>query len=185
MAQSLEDKVLSFLKVWQSKVGQSGLDAINNALNYSNQQTDLQPDFKVQVFGNGGVRWALTFKTPDGRSYWQFIERGVDGWDKGYGSPYKFKKGGLVPPKALASFIEKRNLKLDVDKSIKGKSRSLAYDKQKKTLAFKLGYSIKKKGIKPKPFVKDIMTDELMTELKVGMAKIFGEEIIATFRQAD
>ena len=176
----LEDKIYSFLEGWQAKVGDSALNAVNNALNYTNQQTDLEPVFNVKVSSNG-ILWTLSFK----QSYWTFIEKGVDGWDKGYGSPYKFKKGGMIPPKALESFIQKRSLKLEVDKSIKGKSRSLAYDKQRKQLSYKLAYSVKKKGIKPKPFVNNILTDDLMNELKTGMAKIFGEEIIATIKKPD
>jgi hypothetical protein len=213
----LEDKIYSFLKVWQAKVGDSALNAVNNALNYTNQQTDLEPvfnavnkavnyttvqqtdlepDFKIKVYPNG-VLWALTFK----QSYWTFIEHGVNGLEKNQNSKYSFKKKSPVPQDAVEHFIQKRSITLKslkkygranlqeislksrkkVRKSLKG----LSFEQERKTLTYILGRSIKKKGFKARPFVDNILTDDLMNELKTGMAKIFGEEVLATIKKPD
>lgn len=178
MAQSLEDKIIDFLNVWQVKVGDNSIKAVNDAVGYRNQTVDLQPVFDVRIDKNG-VSWTLTYN----KDYWQYIEHGVNGTENSQGSKFSFSNGGKrIPIKPLQGWIEKRGLRIQTKAGVKGKSKGLAIDKGRKSLAFAMSTSIKKKGIKPKPFVDNILTQELRDELKTGMAKIFGEEIIATFK---
>ena len=111
--------------------------------------------------------------------------------NKKYPSPKLFKsfieKRGIQPAMSISDHNKELKIKGKgkLSKKIRKSLKQISRDKAEKSLLFALSRSVKKNGIKPKPFVKDIMTDELKTELKVGMAKIFGEEIVATFRQAD
>jgi hypothetical protein len=55
----------------------------------------------------------------------------------------------------------------------------LGWEAERKTLSYILGRSIKKHGIKPRPFREDIITQELKDELLSGLAKIYKEDFIA------
>jgi hypothetical protein len=176
---ALNDKILEFLQVWQAKVGDSALKAVNDAVDYNNQQTDLQPVFNVS-FAGGSVKWTLGFN----KDYWQYIEKGVDGTQRKHGSPFSFKNDkDRIPVKGLSQWIEKRGIRVQIKEGVKGKQKSLNIEKGRKSLAFALSISIKRKGIKPKPFVDNILTQELRDEFKAGMTKIFKEEIIISFNQ--
>lgn len=179
---SLESKIEEFLNAWGTKLGDSANKAISDAVNYSTGQApDLQfdPSNSGVKFSGGKVTYSLALN----KDYWRFIQSGVNGYDNSVGSIYSFKKGGgRIPISALMGFIQKRNLRVKLKEGVKGKAKGLDIDKQRKSLAFAIGTSLKKEGIKPRPFVDKIVTPELNNELKQGMAKILGEEIVATFK---
>ena len=179
---SLESKILAFMNAWGEKLGNSANKAISEAVDYSTGQA---PDLQFDP-SNSGVKFEagkITYRLALNKDYWRFIQSGVNGYEKNVGSPYSFKKGGgRIPIKSLMGFIEKRNLRVKVKTGVKGKAKGLAIDKQRKSLAFAIGTDLKKKGIKPRPFTDKIMTKELNDELTTGIAKILGEEVVASFK---
>lgn len=178
---TLESKILAFMNAWGEKLGDSANKAISDAVNYKNQTPDLQFDP-----ANSGVKFEsgkITYRLSLNKDYWRFIQSGVNGYENNVGSPYSFKKGGgRIPVKPLQEWIAKRNLRVTVKAGVKGKAKGLAIDKQRKSLAFAIGTSVKKQGIKPRPFTDKIMTKELNDELTIGIAKILGEEVVASFK---
>lgn len=164
MADNLEDKVKILVEDWAVKVQQSAIDTINKTVDYSGGQSTALAgtvETEVSVVGSGQVRFVL--KMAD---YYKFIEHG------------RSPNSKQPPTKPIEKFIRVRNLKLTPPKTLKGKAKSLSYDKQVKSLAFIIARSIGKKGIKAKPFVDDIITPELQTELKQGLAEAFKEYFI-------
>lgn len=188
------DKVQAFINAWGQKVQLSAGEVLAKTVGYEmGQAPAIVKTMTTKVMVNGNtVTWALSM---DG--YWQFIEFGVDGTEKSHGSKFKFKNNKPIPQAAALRFIDTRDItlkslrkysKLTIqDKGISLKSRSkvrkslkgLSRDAERKTLSFILGRSIKKHGIKPRPFREDIITQELKDELLSGLAKIYKEDFIA------
>ena len=192
----LNKKIEKFVNTWMYHAGNSANKALADAIDYTAQNSDMEAKFSSVLFkGEGSFSFTMTYETPDGRSYWQFIEHGVDGWQKSQGSKYKFKEGGGVPIKALKSFVEKRNIKPTMNiaahrktESIKGKGKlskkikkglsQSNRDKSLKSMLFAMSKSIKRDGLKARPFVKNILTPELMNDFRTGLAQIYKEEFI-------
>ena len=188
------DKVQAFIDAWGQKVQLSAGEVLSQTVGYeSGQAPAIVKTMTTKVMVNGNtVTWALSM---DG--YWQFIEFGVDGTEKSHGAKFKFKNNKPIPQAAALRFIDTRGItfkslrkysKLTIqDKGISLKSRSkvrkslkgLGWEAERKTLSYILGRSIKKHGIKPRPFREDIITQELKDELLSGLAKIYKEDFIA------
>ena len=178
---SLESKIEDFLNAWGAKLGDSAIKAVNDAVGYKNQTVDLQIDNSISGtrFSQGKVTYVLAFN----KDYWRYIQSGVNGTDKNVGSPYSFKSGGgRIPIKPLEDWIAKRGLRITVKEGIKGKAKGLSIAKGRKSLAFAISTSTKKKGIKPKPFTDKIMTKELNDELIKGIGAIMASEVVANFK---
>ena len=199
MAESnLQKKIEAFMDSWGTKLGDSALKAVDDAVDYGGTQTsDLQASGSIK-FTQGGFTYSLKLADKDGNDYWQYIEYGVNGTVKKYGSRYSFKDNKPVPQDAVTKFIEKRNItlkslkaygrknfegiSLKSRKKVRKTLKDLTFEQERKTLTYIIGRSIKKKGIKPRPFVDNILTPELQKELNQGLANIYKEEIIASFK---
>jgi len=166
----LSTKIQAFLDDWGKRVQQNAIDVLTKTVAYG---TGTAPELtesirtNVEFLSGGGVRWTLSMK-----DYWQFIEFGVDGTEKSQGSKFKFKDK-QPPQSAMLNFIDKRDIRVKLKTGLKGKTKTLAIEKQNKSLAFLLGRSIKKHGIKPRPFRSDIITPELKKELYDGLREIY------------
>lgn len=195
----VRSRVQDFIDMWGKKVQQSAADVLTKTVGYTGGQApDITETMRTNVSVNGDtVTWALSM---DG--YWQFIEFGVDGTEKSHGSKFKFKNNKPVPQAAVEKFITTRHITLKslkaygrknktiesrglslksrskVRKSLKGLDR----EAERKTLTYILGRSIKKYGIRPRPFREDIITKELKAELLTGLAKIYKEDFIANIK---
>lgn len=194
----LNSKIKAFIDEWGIKVQQSANDILTSTVDYSTGQApELTDSIKTKVEINGGsVRWTLSMD-----NYWQFIEFGVDGTEKSQGSKFKFKSGGKpIPQSAMEKFIDTRgitfkslkrygrkkgieSISLKSRKKVRKSLKDLTYEQEKKTLSFILSRSIKKHGIKPRPFRNEIITPELKKELYEGLREIYKQEIIATFNE--
>ncbi len=193
----LKSKIESFMVTWGAKLGDSALKAANDAVNYgASQEVSLQVGGSLKFDSNGFV-YNLTLT-----DYWEYIERGVDGWDKSHGSPYKYKKDGkMIPKKSLMHFFEMRGLqptqsiaahqkalkvkgKGKLSKKIKKSIIENDKDKSLNNMLFAMSHVIKRDGIEPRPFVKNIMTPELKKELYAGLRDIMKEELIINFKTA-
>ena len=108
--------------------------------------------------------------------YWKFVDSGVDGWAKSVGSEYKFKKSGKrIPLDVMKSFIAARGIPVKALKKsgLKKKKPSNPYD----SAAWAMGYSVKKKGIKPTHFVKEVTEGSLVDEFKKDISTAVGRDI--------
>ena len=142
---------------------------------------------EVKVFGQSIT---LVIRMAD---YWKFVDKGVDGYSRAVGSPYKYKNNGIpIPKDSMLRFIAdrdivptmnisahkksivttKRGLKR-VDKKIAKKNLRTAYN----SLAFALGHSIKKRGIMPTHFATDVMEGTLLDAFKKDITIAVGRDI--------
>lgn len=110
--------------------------------------------------------------------YWKFIDEGVDGWEQSRGSQYKYKKNGKpIPITAMKRFIATAGIKPKVAPSTKRKglkkSKTTPYD----SLAWALGYSIKRKGLRKTNFATDVFESQLIKDMQRDVLKAIGKEI--------
>ncbi|MEO7535869.1 MAG: hypothetical protein ABIU30_18555 [Ferruginibacter sp.] len=111
-------------------------------------------------------------------SYAKFVDEGVQGIDpalsKNLTSPYRFKF--LTPSKkhieALEKWIAEKNVTaiITVPKGIISKTLS------QKSLAYAIGYSIKKRGLKATYFKKTVI-ERLIDDFKADVAKAVNEDV--------
>jgi hypothetical protein len=122
--------------------------------------------------------------------YWDYVNEGVDGWNRSVGSPFKFKKAGKrIPLQSMKDFMANRgiqptmNIKRNqVIAKLKSKKlkKALKADSKEKDLnsaAYAIGYSVKKKGIKPTHFADDVMQGLLKKELEKELKLKIGRQI--------
>lgn len=123
--------------------------------------------------------------------YWKFVDEGVSGWGSPNGSQYKFKNDGKPANiGAMLEFIKVRGIKgtpKKVQKGLKSKRikkalKQINRDKVLKQIAFAIGKSIKKKGIKPTYFFSDVINEELYLQLKEDLTKALGRDIELSFQ---
>ena len=96
----------------------------------------------------------------------KFIDKGVKGTQNvnAPNSPFQFKKKNL--PKSVREGIVR-------DGGFKG----IKNDKEAKSLAFLIGRSIMKKGIKPIPFFTNYVDNEFREQVNEELSKIFGSNV--------
>lgn len=94
-------------------------------------------------------------------SYWDYINKGVNGVFNNFGSKYSFKTLGVGTNMrdAFKKFIELRN--------ITPRDPEMSYD----NLAYLLARATKSKGIKSTPFMDDAFSVEAINDLGVRLGK--------------
>lgn len=119
----------------------------------------------------------LTF-TLEMEDYWKYVDAGR-------------KQGSKMPPQAaMLEFIKVRGIKANVkkiqtglkSKRIKKALKQINRDRALKQLAFAIGKSIKKKGIKPTYFFSDVVNEDLYLRLKEDLTKALGQDIELSFQ---
>ena len=95
--------------------------------------------------------------------YYDFINKGVDGLERKFGSPYSFKTLGVGQNmlRSFEDFIRNRNIKelSYIDKEGREVHKILSTANDYKSAAFVLARATKKKGIEPTHFM-DLTFDE-------------------------
>lgn len=131
-------------------------------------------------FASGGLAQSITANvkvmgqviemTISMADYWKFVDEGVDGTERKHGSPFKFRKKN-INQKAMLQHIANRGLRVKA-KTSKGKKAA------RKGLAFVLGRSIAKKGLKPTRFASDVFEGDLIDNMRKDVAKALGRDIL-------
>lgn len=196
MSNELDKQIIHVFNAWGKTLRRDTQKAIDRAIaaDGGGQTSKLSGAVDYRVLNNNGViSFSLFFL--DGYEYWKFQDSGVDGTQVKHGSKYKFTKKNLSQ-KAMLNFIDRRHFKIELStrrqkvlKGLRGKGirkteSKLSYDKAKKNLAFLMGRSIAKKGIKPKKFMDKVITDERMNELKQMLAPLIRDAFVLEIKSA-
>jgi 4-hydroxy-3-methylbut-2-en-1-yl diphosphate synthase IspG/GcpE len=98
-------------------------------------------------------------------SYWKFVEYGVNGVRVNRGSPFSFRS--INPSEKDVADIRK----WAVDKALGIPADEID------AAAYNIAKSIKRRGIKGRPFLNPVLTDAKMDELVTNIAQVVGKEI--------
>jgi uncharacterized short protein YbdD (DUF466 family) len=109
--------------------------------------------------------------------YWKYVENGR-------------RKGAKAPPQdAMLNFIRDRGIKVELSalrkkkisgvksKKIKKAYKQMSVQQKAKSLAFVLGQSIKRKGIKPTHFLAEALDGGVVEDFKKELFSALGREI--------
>lgn len=124
--------------------------------------------------------------TIQGNDYAFFVDKGVSGTQQKYPSPFSFKNEGVSPNfnKSLRKWITKRGIQLE---SRYSKTRNLTKQQrakkqidEKTKMAYAIGRSIKRKGLKPTLFITEAVTQQALDSMASGLANAIGSSISIT-----
>ena len=98
-------------------------------------------------------------------SYWKFVEYGVNGVQTNRGAPFSFRY--ITPsPRHVAA----------IRKWIVDKALGIPADEIDEA-AYNMARATKRRGIKGRPFLNPVLTDDKLNELVVSIAEAAGKEI--------
>ena len=98
-------------------------------------------------------------------SYWKFVEYGVNGVRVNRGAPFSFRS--IYPSASHVAAIRK----WAIDKALG------IYAEEIDAAAYNIAKSIKRRGIKGRPFLNPVLSDAKMDELVSSIAEVVGKEI--------
>lgn len=171
----LEDKIIKVLTIWGEDLVNDTKAEIDKLFKDGGGQTsDLSGSVNYKVLNQGGsITFQLTMN-----DYWKFVEAGR-------------KKGARGVPLDVLSkqWQNSKNInattilkEIRIKAGIKSKAKS-NYDKDVKTLAFLIQRSIKKKGIKPRPFMDKVITQQRMDKLKAMLAPVIKQHFVLEIKK--
>ncbi|NBU80607.1 MAG: hypothetical protein EBS55_03025, partial [Flavobacteriaceae bacterium] len=114
--------------------------------------------------------------TIQGNDYAFFVDKGVSGTQQKYPSPFSFKNEGVSPNfnKSLRKWITKRGIPLESryskTKNLTKQQRAKKQIDEKTKMAYAIGRSIKRKGLKPTLFITDAVTQQALDSMASGLA---------------
>ena len=124
--------------------------------------------------------------------YWKFVDAGVDGTSRKWGSKYKFKPDGKpINLEAVKNFIAVRGIKLNskkIQKRLKNKKikkalKQVNRDKALKQASWAIGRAIKKHGIKPTHFLTGIINDQFKLRIKNDLSVALKKDVEIVFKE--
>jgi hypothetical protein len=98
-------------------------------------------------------------------TYWKFVEYGVNGVQTNRGAPFSFRS--ITPSPRHVAAIRK----WAVDRSLGIPADEID------AAAYNIARAIKRRGIKPRPFLNPVLTDAKLDELVSSIAQVAGKEI--------
>jgi len=160
----MANSALDILQDYSQKMIDALKDNLNKKDRFASGMLSQSITANVKVF-NQVVEMTISME-----DYWKFVDEGVDGTVVKWGSPYKFKKKNLNQ-KAMLKHIANRGLRVTAKKGV-------SKENARKGLAFVLGRSIAKKGIKPTHFASEVFEGDLMEDLSNDLAEALGRDIL-------
>ena len=125
--------------------------------------------------------------------YWKFINDGVDGTVVKHGSKYKYKDGnkpvnigamlkmiknsGITPNPSKLRSKKTKGLK---NKTVRKAFKQRSTEQRSKSLAYLLGISIKRKGIKPNHFADEVLNDDLFNKIEADLQTALQRDVELT-----
>lgn len=129
---------------------------------------------KRRADSSGNLRKSLTYRMGSSSSntrlsffakgsaadYAAFVEQGVNGTQKKWGSPFSFK-GKNINQKAILDWMKRKPIRLREMKNGKLGGFTKVTEKKKKQAAFLIGRSIAKYGFAPLNYMSDALNDAI------------------------
>lgn len=182
----LEDKIIKVLTIWGKDLVNDTKAEIDKIVSHAGGQTsDLSGSVNYKVLNTGGsINFQLTMA-----DYWVNVEDG--------------RKPNLKPPplKPIKDWIKKKNLPVDqillsVNIKHRGQGKSLGghtikkrtlkaitHERKVEMVSWLMAKSIGKKGIKPRPFMDKVITQQRMDKLKAMLAPVIKQHFVLEIKK--
>lgn len=140
---------------------------LGGSKNVEESQVTFQPEY---LYSDGGVTIQIVTK----QAHWKYIEYG--------------RKPGKMPPSnklgkdwQVSQNIDPRKVIAEINiknnKAVKQKRKGLSFDAAAKQLSFIIARSIGKKGVKPRPYIDNVIKDGRIEQLTKDLAKAMSKDI--------
>lgn len=109
--------------------------------------------------------------------YYDYIDKGVNGWQTTRNSPYSFKlQNRPIPLEPIRQFMRSRGI---VPRDSSGKRVKLTNpERQLNSIAFAIGRKIKMNGIEGIPYYSSVINDKWIDGLRVLFANVYGDAVV-------
>lgn len=176
---ALIDDIQNLLNEFGIKLAEDYNDAFNEALkkggskNPQEAALNFTPQLKLEAN-------SLTIQVVASDKYWRYVEtgrkKGSQPPSKAFGKKW-LNKNNINPSNVVFALSVEYNKKNKLSRKVK----KLPFAKAANQLAFIIARSIKKKGIKPKPFKDKVDQDGRLEELQKKISELIGQNIILNF----
>jgi hypothetical protein len=119
----------------------------------------------------------------EGANYAFFVNSGVNGLTRKFGSPFSFKTRFPSPDmvKSLSTWISRKGIPLKTrysqTRQLSKKARATAQIDEKTKMATAFAFGIKQKGLKPTLFIDNAITDAEIVKMQTAIANFYEKQI--------
>jgi hypothetical protein len=107
-------------------------------------------------------------------SYWDFVNKGTNGWEVNNGSPYSIRDNEPTIPNLQMWIAEKGINKLEyVDKAGRFISEPLSSREDYENMAYLIKRNLMRKGVVGVPFIDDVFNEKAIDELVLELQDLF------------
>jgi hypothetical protein len=137
----------------------------------SKSGTSAQDIIAMPIVKNGS---SFSF-TIEGNVALLFIDAGVNGLEQSHSSPYSFKTpyGSKAMAESIREWIPSAGVQLPSDNP---------YIKTFDQLSWAIASGVKKKGLKPKPFIEESFGEDFAIQLEFALSVAMGEAVSIKFK---
>lgn len=173
--------IIDVLTEWGEKVVDDVKAEIDSKISHNGgQASKLSGSVNYKVINKGGeISWLLTMNR-----YWEVVEKGRGAGKKA--PPSAVLKDWIKQKESLTSNIDKIlgrvTVKVKKNGALSKGTKGMSFDKKLDSAAFMMARSIGKKGIKPRPFLYKVVTDNRIDELKQMLAPILKQYYVLEFK---
>ena len=188
MENDINKLIIKVLTDWGEKVVIDIKAEIDKKITHNGGQTSaLSGSVNYKVINKGGeISWLLTMNP-----YWEVVEKGRGAGKKA--PPNKPIEDWLRQKESITSNINKILVSISVKhKGISSRKRKgvftskgtkgMKFDAKIKSLSYMIAKSIGKKGIKPRPFLHNVVNENRINELKEMLAPVLKQYYILEFK---
>jgi hypothetical protein len=158
--EAIDNGLMEILDIWFNGVRQEMSDALFNA---KGKDTFIGSQGLKVVPNHTEEQLDISIEAP---SYWEFVDKGVNGVEINQGSEFSFRSAGVSPTHQLA-----------IQKWMGENGVVPNGDQTYEQAAYAIARSVKIKGIESTGFVSDVLTDESIETLKKSILSVTGKII--------
>jgi len=173
--QTAIDKIVSNLNTMKDSKGHN-----RNASGVTGQLVGEADGRQIKEYTD---KWVVQIYMP---KYYEFIDEGVKGWanTKKNTGRFSFKKGNKpIPRKVILDWMMSRTIVYkgfvgDRAKKRKGIAPKPSIKDKLNQLAYLIGRSIKKKGIEGVPFYSSVMSEDFFKSFETEFLDVYGDKVL-------
>lgn len=177
---NLEEQIESEFRLFGEELSQDLKESAVRALTAAGRKSPqtVKLDFSPTIYNSPG-QVTVIIRAVNGQrgvKYWDYIEEGRRPGARGVPADALGKKwqneNNIDARKVLADMRSKAG------KPLKAGKKSLDYNKAVKSLSFIIQRSIKRKGIRPKPYIQSVLSDGRIERFRERLTPLLGESFV-------
>ena len=177
MENDINKLIIKVLTDWGEKVVIDIKAEIDKKITHNGGQTSaLSGSVNYKVINKGGeISWLLTMNP-----YWEVVEKGRGAGKKA--PPSNVLKDWIRQTESITKTLVSVKVKTKKNGALSKGTKGMSFEKKLQGVAFVMARSIGIKGIKPRPFLHNVVNENRINELKEMLAPILKQYYILEFK---